>query len=204
MFALAIVPAAPAAAATVEVRVGDQFKFTPSTVNIASGDTVRWTWVGPDTNHNVGSSSGEAFDSDPNAPVLLINHPVGFTYSRPFGRLGETSYFCRVHPSMRGRIVVGGGGGDSTAPRLSSVSAKVDDKRLRFTLSEDASVRVKVRARGKDKVLKSYKVTGRSGSNKAKLAVGGLDEGRYNAKLEPVDAAGNKGTAKTARFEIED
>ena len=49
-----VVNGAPSATSTIfDVTVGPGFAFTPSTVNISVGDTVRWTWA--DSGHSVTS-----------------------------------------------------------------------------------------------------------------------------------------------------
>jgi len=84
-----------------DVAVGlDGFTFTPSTVNISLGDTVRWTW---DSNgHSV--TSGDPCTADgqfcsPNnmncdQPVLSN---VGTVYQFTFTQAGTFNYFCAAH-----------------------------------------------------------------------------------------------------------
>jgi len=47
------------------------------------------------------ANTGEAFDSELTALIMPAK-----TYSHKFTNVGEFSYFCRVHPTMVGRIVV--------------------------------------------------------------------------------------------------
>ena len=47
------------------------------------------------------ANTGEAFDSGLTALIMSAK-----TYSHKFTNVGEFSYFCRVHPTMVGRIVV--------------------------------------------------------------------------------------------------
>ncbi len=68
-------PAQPSATSqTVDVTVGTngQPVFTPTTVNISAGDTVRWTWA----------SNG---------------HNTGTIYQHTFGQPGSYSYHCVTH-----------------------------------------------------------------------------------------------------------
>jgi glucose/arabinose dehydrogenase/plastocyanin len=80
-------------AATVEVQV-DNFSFTPQTVNIKVGDTVRWVWN--EGSHTVTSGSSctkdGAFDSG------LQN--AGFSQSMTFSEPGPIPYFCAPHCSF--------------------------------------------------------------------------------------------------------
>ena len=70
--------------------------FTPATVNIQTGQTVKWTWAGGF--HNVafadGVSSGAAKSSG--------------TWFRRFLNPGDYAYICDLHPEMQGRVVVTG------------------------------------------------------------------------------------------------
>ena len=164
--------AAPAFAAPQTVSVGNTF-FSPDSVTVNPGDTVTWSFT-QSGNHSITSDPGqpESFESDPNNPAP--NHPAGFSFPHQFNALGTTGYFCRVHPSsMRARVVVVAPG-TNVSPSLSNVRADPTtfcndrsedcDKRgttIRFSLSEDAAVRIKVREKGEDKTLKSFKVAGK-------------------------------------------
>lgn len=98
----------PAVAAESDVAVGS-FKFAPATVTVQQGDTVTWSWAGPDVNHTITSDPGQAdsFESHPTvATAQVTGPPPGGTYSHTFTTPGSFTYFCRVHPSMQGKVVV--------------------------------------------------------------------------------------------------
>ena len=85
--------------------LGDK-AFSPNLLRIKAGTTV--TWTNDDNNlHTVTSgtpnaaNAGEAFDSGLTALIMPAK-----TYSHKFTNAGEFSYFCRVHPTMIGKIVV--------------------------------------------------------------------------------------------------
>ncbi len=85
--------------------LGDK-AFSPNLLRIKAGNTV--TWINNDNNlHTVTSgtpntaNAGEAFDSGLTALIMPAK-----TYSHKFTNAGEFSYFCRVHPTMIGKIVV--------------------------------------------------------------------------------------------------
>ena len=106
--ALAIALGAPAVASESDVEVGG-FKFAPATATVDQGDTVTWSWAGPDTNHTVTSDPGQAdaFDSHDGVPTNQVaGPPPGGTFSHTFNTPGSFTYFCRVHPSMKGKVVV--------------------------------------------------------------------------------------------------
>src|SRR5262249_42010714 len=98
----------------VDVTVGPGFSFSPPTVNISVGDTVRWTWAGD--GHSVTSGQPCQADSQycsPNDmncfPGVLSN--TGTVYTHTFTRSGTYSYFCLAHCSfgMTGTVNVSGG-----------------------------------------------------------------------------------------------
>jgi plastocyanin len=72
--------------------------YNPNPIEIKVGDTV--TWINNDSSpHTVTSSSNNSnFDSN----VLRR----GETFSFTFDREGEYPYFCTLHPSMVGTVVV--------------------------------------------------------------------------------------------------
>jgi plastocyanin len=106
------------APATVNVQVGAAGNtFSPKTVTVNVGDTVKWTWVG--NNHNVvsassatnaslGVSDGRFCDENnqncANAPLDTAGH----TYSFTFTTKGTYDYFCKPHAAagMTGTITV--------------------------------------------------------------------------------------------------
>jgi plastocyanin len=80
--------------------------FLPDLTKIRIGNTV--TWTNNDNNlHTVTSgtantaNAGEAFDSGLTALIMPAK-----TYSHKFTNSGEFPYFCRVHPTMVGKIEV--------------------------------------------------------------------------------------------------
>ena len=63
---LALVLAAPAAAATKNVKVGDDFfvkSGKPRTVAVAKGTTVKWNWKGSDQHNIVVQKGPKTFQS---------------------------------------------------------------------------------------------------------------------------------------------
>ena len=82
--------------------------FSPNPVNVKVGDTV--TWTNDDSQaHTVtsGNSSdpdkGKVFDSSPNFNPLLSPKQ---TFQHNFTTAGDFPYFCQVHPTMIGKVVV--------------------------------------------------------------------------------------------------
>jgi plastocyanin len=97
---LRVTPDAPlvrptvAAANTVAIR---GFAFGPPKLAVAQGETVTWTNHDP-TEHTVTAADG-SFTSQP--------LPSGKGYRVTFDRPGAVSYFCAIHPTMKGTITVG-------------------------------------------------------------------------------------------------
>ena len=116
---VAFVPPAPAGAATRSVSIPNR-SFSPQTISIAVGDTVRWTNNSGDQ-HTVTATSestslGESFDSSPNCGSLLFSDCLrpGRSFSHTFTTHGTFTYYCRRHGSdaafgscgMCGQVVV--------------------------------------------------------------------------------------------------
>jgi plastocyanin len=183
--------AAPAGAATVDVKVSG-FKFTDAEITIAQGDTVTWTFAGPDTNHSTTTAPGptSTWDSDPGNPNP--NHNAGDKFSVTFSNVGEFSYFCKVHSSMTGKVTVQAAGTpapippDTVAPTFGTVRASLIRRRVTFKLDEPAQVVGKLRG---PKTRRTLTLAAKVGTNV--LALPKLASGRYKLVLTATDAAGN-------------
>ena len=82
--------------------------FSPNPAIIKVGDTVTWTNNDDSQPHTVTSGTGpddpnmgKAFDSG--TSVLTTK---GKTFQHTFTKAGEYPYFCELHPSMVGKVVV--------------------------------------------------------------------------------------------------
>ncbi|VVB67597.1 Halocyanin [Candidatus Norongarragalina meridionalis] len=75
------------------------FAFSPPTLNIAVGTTVTWT-NNDDTKHVISSVQG--------APSSFFSEPLnkGSSFSVTFNHTGSYGYYCTVHPSMMGNVIV--------------------------------------------------------------------------------------------------
>jgi plastocyanin len=80
------------------VGIGDNF-FDPPDVAIEPGTTITWTNNGA-LPHTVTADDG-SFDSG------VLNPGDSFTVA--FDGQGTVTYFCAIHPEMRGSVTVGGG-----------------------------------------------------------------------------------------------
>ena len=74
----------------------DNFTFSPTTITVHAGETVRWT-NHDDLPHNV-VSEDRSFKSK----TLDTDENFSFTFSKP----GAYTYYCSIHPRMTGKVVV--------------------------------------------------------------------------------------------------
>jgi plastocyanin len=88
-------PAAAPSASEAAVKI-DNFSFSPATITIPVGTTVRWT-NRDDIPHTV-VSDDKTFKSK------ALDTDEQFTYT--FTKAGTYSYFCSLHPKMTAVVVV--------------------------------------------------------------------------------------------------
>jgi plastocyanin len=86
----------PVRASRTEVVI-DNFSFSPKTTVVPIGATV--TWTNHDNVPHVITSDKDRFNK---SPVLK----TGQSFSNAFATAGTYSYFCSIHPRMRGKIIV--------------------------------------------------------------------------------------------------
>ena len=204
-----LVAAAPASAADHAVSIAN-FEFAPASVTVAPGDTVTWTFAGPDTNHTVtaGRNQAESFDSDPGTAQPL--HAPGSTFQHTFTTPGTYSYVCKVHDFMQGKVVVTGPGGvpveDTTAPIITK--GKVKKATVTYKLDEAGDVQGTMKltksAKGAHggKTSKPVSQKGRKGTNKLKVTTLGLRPGTYKLTLRATDSAGNRSHAAAFKLKV--
>jgi plastocyanin len=95
---LLMVNAAKATTHTVQVA---NFSFTPNTLNIQSGDTVKWVWVSG--NHTTTSLSVPVGASSWDSPMNSTSTQFEIQLTVP----GTYNYNCTMHPTtMTGTITV--------------------------------------------------------------------------------------------------
>ncbi|MGO9519333.1 MAG: cupredoxin family copper-binding protein [Candidatus Korobacteraceae bacterium] len=83
------------ASEVVVVKI-DNFSFSPATITVPVGTTVRWT-NHDDIPHTV-VSDDKAFKSK----VLDTDEQFTYTFTKP----GTYGYFCSIHPKMTAKVVV--------------------------------------------------------------------------------------------------
>lgn len=102
-----VVSIVPGAAA-----LGDK-AYSPNPINTKVGDTIMWTnndnsetpfhtvtsGTGPDD-----ENKGQEFDSGLTGATALMTK--GTTFTHTFDATGEFPYFCQLHPTMVGKVIV--------------------------------------------------------------------------------------------------
>jgi len=102
--------AMPASANSTRVAISD-FKWSNPNPQVNLGESVTWDWIGPDTQHSVTGQPPNAtqWDSDPGS---VNGHPLGDSFTVKFDQPGSYLFFCRLHTSVRGTVVVNNVPGD--------------------------------------------------------------------------------------------
>ncbi len=87
--------AAAPSASEAAVKI-DNFSFTPATITVAVGTTVRWT------NHDDIPHTVVSDDKTFKSKALDTDEQFTYTFTKP----GTYSYFCSIHPKMTAVVVV--------------------------------------------------------------------------------------------------
>ena len=96
--------AMPAGQAAMQVAAGpnqvviNNFAFGPTTLTVKRGTTVTWTNKDGDAHTVTAAGAKPLFGSNP----LDTGDSFSFTFNAP----GTYAYFCKIHPTMKGVIVV--------------------------------------------------------------------------------------------------
>jgi plastocyanin len=83
--------------------------YSPNPMNVKVGDTVTWTNDDSQAHtvtsgkHSSDPDKGKVFDSSPNFNPLLAPKQ---TFQHKFTTAGDFPYFCQLHPTMIGKVVV--------------------------------------------------------------------------------------------------
>lgn len=85
----------PTPVAKTNIDISD-FKFQPQTIDIPLGTKV--TWTNKDSAPHTVTADNKTFDSG------TLQKGQSFTFT--FDKVGTFTYYCALHPSMKGTIVV--------------------------------------------------------------------------------------------------
>jgi len=88
-------PAAAPSASEAAVKI-DNFSFSPATITIPVGTTVRWT------NHDDIPHTVVSDDRTFKSKALDTDEQFTYTFTKP----GTYNYFCSIHPKMTAVVVV--------------------------------------------------------------------------------------------------
>ena len=82
--------------------------FSPNLINVKVGGSVTWIDKDITVSHTVTSGTGyndpnKGKEFDSGLSTLLT---FGKTFSHTFNTAGEIAYFCQIHPTMVGKVVV--------------------------------------------------------------------------------------------------
>jgi plastocyanin len=91
---LALMAAAPARAATIEVTI-KQLIFSSAQISVKTGDTIEW--VNQDFVAHTATARDKSFD----VPI-----PANGKGSYTVTTAGTFDYYCKLHPTMKGQIQV--------------------------------------------------------------------------------------------------
>ena len=91
--ALLLLAAAPDPGPVVHMT---NFAFQPQTLTVHTGDTV--TFINDDEEPHTVTATDKSFDS-----AGMDTHG---TWKHAFAKVGTYTYFCELHPYMKGKIVV--------------------------------------------------------------------------------------------------
>jgi plastocyanin len=141
----------PGGALAVNTRVTiSNYEWSIKEVHINLDEKVDWEWIGPDLMHSVTGVSPNAvqWDSDPGTNVPM--HEAGDEYVVQFTQPGEYLFQCKMHPFVRGKVIVSDLPGEPDSSFGPKPALKVDltpptlgDVRLRKTkLSGTAGVQM--------------------------------------------------------------
>lgn len=110
---LALTALFPAAAGAVNTRVSiAYYRWSNPEVHIDLGEKVTWDWLGPDLAHSVTgvSANSRQWDSDPHTDAPF--HRAGYSFTLQFNEPGTYTFQCKLHPVVRGNVIVSDVPGD--------------------------------------------------------------------------------------------
>jgi plastocyanin len=226
--ALAATPATPAArAADAKVAIG-HYNWSKPVVHVDLGQHVTWYWVGPDTMHSVTGDSANDLTLDSDPRTSEPHHRVGDRFQLTFDLPGVFEFRCKLHPVVRGEIVVSstpGNPGDDPDPipplsvdlmrptlsdiRLTPPTFTTAGTTLHYALDDPSVVDAEIwhlshGHRGKYAGWQQWR--GHIDFNQARFASRRRHfkptPGRYVAYLTPTDLFNNVGRTRTVHFTI--
>ena len=228
LIACALVPTPNALASNTRVSISD-YAWSPPQVHIDLTEKVTWDWLGPDLAHSVTGTSANArqWDSDPGTDAPY--HRPGFSYTIQFTQPGAYTFLCKLHPFVRGEVIVSSNPGDPNSDPGPQAPLKIDVKKptlskvtlkhSRFSGPKGVGMSAKVSERGtleaeyyrtSDGGKRAYSGYAEwqvsAGVNQLELGARGKHfkaaPGRYEAVLRATDRAANTSKPVVRHFVI--
>jgi plastocyanin len=184
-FALALAPAAPAAAFDWNTNAID-FEFQPAEQKISPGDSVTWSFV--NEGHTTASVRGQP---DSWRSVDDGVNPAGTSFTHVFSTPGRFQYVCLQHKDfMKGVVEVGT---DTVIDSIDRFRSRRTGSRVKisFLLKEPATVRYSLRGPSRRTVKR-----GRLEAGTHSFTLRRLRRGTYRGVLTVVDDFDNKITPR--------
>lgn len=221
--------ALPAAAMATNTRVSiAYYRWSTREVHIDLGEKVTWDWLGPDLAHSVTGISADAtqWDSDPHTDAPF--HRPGYSYTLQFNQPGTYVFQCKLHPVVRGQVIVSDVQGDPNSDPGPQPPLNVDVTRpviggaslarvrprggkgipLKIILSESGRLEAQYyRLAGGRRSYAGY-ATWKVKAGVDRLRLGarwahfGARAGRYEAVLRATDTSANESKPAKLRFTI--
>jgi plastocyanin len=96
-----------ARAADAKVAIG-HYRWSHPVIHVDLGQHVTWYWVGPDTMHSVTGISANDVGEDSDPHNSQPDHQLGSRFRLTFDQPGVYEFQCKLHPVVRGEVIVSG------------------------------------------------------------------------------------------------
>lgn len=123
---LVAVPSANASNTRVSIA---NYAWSQPEVHIDLGEKVIWDWLGPDLAHSVTGVSSNALGWDSDRGTDAPYHRAGYSYTVQFNQPGVYQFRCKLHPAVRGDVVVSSTPGDPNSDPGGQPPLNVDVRR---------------------------------------------------------------------------
>jgi hypothetical protein len=159
------------------------------------GEALTYAWSFGDGSAASGATASYAYAAPGTyAVTLVVTDPAGLQTT-------ATKQVVVRAPGAAG----GGDTADRLAPVISRLRALPRRRLIRFRLSEGARVTIRLTRAGRPRLVRTLRLSGRSGANKVRLRrrlLRTLGPGRHRIKVSARDAAGNLAKPRVARLRL--
>lgn len=88
------------------------YRWSLPRIHLDLGEHVTWYWIGPDTMHSVTGTSANDGGWDSDAGKATPRHSIGDAFRLAFAAPGTYDFACKLHPTVRGTVIVSSTPGD--------------------------------------------------------------------------------------------